>query len=115
MGVPFLDGFASETTAARKLEEFFSFYEKKDLEKTKELFAKYGFYTESQYILDQLARVNLERGNKQAILITGEPGTGKSYLIIFSEKAPFQEVKLKEIPAHLIESKLFGCESAYET
>ncbi len=118
--VPFLDGFASEKLAKQKLREFFGFESesrKKDrLEEVKELFAQHGFLTETPYILEQLANLDLSPGSRESLLIVGETGTGKTFLarvlhkIIFQEGAPFQEFNLTRVPEHLIESELFGYE-----
>lgn len=119
-GIPFLDSFASEERAKEKIREFLGVFpnnrKKEELSKIREIFASHGFLTSSQFLLSQLAGLNLSPLNYENVLLVGETGTGKTFLarilhsIIFGKDYPFQELNLTRIPSELIESELFGFE-----
>lgn len=63
LGIPFLDGLASPENAERKLKQFLGFINEREnqekINKTKFLLEKRGFFTNSEFILQQLADIVL--------------------------------------------------------
>jgi two-component system, NtrC family, response regulator HydG len=79
----------------------------------REIWRRYGLVTRAERMLDVLAAATRAAASREAVLIEGEPGAGKSLLAraIHGQsglKGPFLAVSCAGLPAEQIEDELFG-------
>ena len=86
---------------------------KYNTERIEQLFAQYGFITDNERVLNTLARVEKLGKTSVALLIQGEPGTGKKLLSeIIRELSPRHNRQILQVicagDMDLLEDDLFG-------